>query len=232
MTTSSSVWISFLVNIMSTHQQEEWNVVERSACNCSHFTWKSASHAIATKMSQTTSWVPMRSLPLAQHKKWTLVALMGCVHTHQKIHAIEGCGSPSCFWNIMEKDGENIWKVGKDGWAVSQMFAPRLEHDKIWTQWVSHILLESMLKRVWWCKCSKMEFGNQTICCPMSYSKEGRHAHGRGDRKSQATSKCCWKKTNQNISNHVSLFGKLSTKRGAWAWFHDIWTCGATVQNF
>jgi hypothetical protein len=100
---------------MSTHQQEEWNVVERSACNCSHFTWKSASHAIATKMSQTTSWVPMRSLPLAQHKKWTLVALMGCVHTHQKILAIEGCGKSNLF---LKHHGEGWGKYlkGWEGW--------------------------------------------------------------------------------------------------------------------
>jgi hypothetical protein len=25
------------------------------------------------------------------------------------------------------------------------------------------------------------------------------------------------------------LCGKLSTRMGAWAWFHDVWTCGAKV---
>jgi hypothetical protein len=30
----------------------------------------------------------------------------------------------------------------------------------------------------------------------------------------------------------LGLFGKLSTRRGAWAWFHDIWTCGLAVQKF
>jgi len=23
------------------------------------------------------------------------------------------------------------------------------------------------------------------------------------------------------------VFGKLSTRRSAWAWFHGVWTCGA-----
>jgi hypothetical protein len=28
------------------------------------------------------------------------------------------------------------------------------------------------------------------------------------------------------------VFGKLSTRRGAWAWFHDVWTCGAKVLEY
>jgi hypothetical protein len=27
-------------------------------------------------------------------------------------------------------------------------------------------------------------------------------------------------------------FGKLSRRRGAWAWFHDVWTCGAKVLEY
>jgi hypothetical protein len=27
-------------------------------------------------------------------------------------------------------------------------------------------------------------------------------------------------------------FGKLSTRRGAWAWFHGIWTCSAKVIDY
>jgi hypothetical protein len=27
----------------------------------------------------------------------------------------------------------------------------------------------------------------------------------------------------------LGVFGKLSTRRDAWAWFHDIWTCGTKV---
>jgi hypothetical protein len=42
---------------------------------------------------------------------------MGCVHTHQRIFAIERCGNPSHLQSIMEKDGEDIRKVGKVGHA-------------------------------------------------------------------------------------------------------------------
>ncbi len=35
---------------------------------------------------------------------------------------------------------------------------------------------------------------------------------------------------NWDASDRVlGLFGKLSRRRGAWAWFHDVWTCGAKV---
>jgi hypothetical protein len=27
-------------------------------------------------------------------------------------------------------------------------------------------------------------------------------------------------------------FGKLSTRRGAYAWFHDVWTSGAKVLEY
>jgi len=30
----------------------------------------------------------------------------------------------------------------------------------------------------------------------------------------------------------LSLFGKLLRKRGAWVWFHGIWTCGAKVLEY
>jgi len=66
----------------------------------------------------------------------------------------------------------------------------------------------------------------------MNCSKGRRHACAMGGRKSQATLKCCWKGTNQDVSNHVGVFGKLSTKKGAWAWFHDIWTCDVAMQIF
>jgi hypothetical protein len=36
--------------------------------------------------------------------------------------------------------------------------------------------------------------------------------------------------TEQDGSIHVlGVFGKLLMRRGACAWFHDIWTCGAKV---
>jgi hypothetical protein len=28
------------------------------------------------------------------------------------------------------------------------------------------------------------------------------------------------------------VFGKLSTRRGAWAWFHDVWTYSAKVFEY
>jgi hypothetical protein len=30
----------------------------------------------------------------------------------------------------------------------------------------------------------------------------------------------------------LAVFVKLSTRRGAWAWFHDVWTCGAKVLEY
>jgi hypothetical protein len=30
----------------------------------------------------------------------------------------------------------------------------------------------------------------------------------------------------------LGVFGKLLTRRGAWAWFHDIWTCGTKVLEY
>jgi len=30
----------------------------------------------------------------------------------------------------------------------------------------------------------------------------------------------------------LGLFGKLSRRRGGWAWFHDVWTCGAKVLQY
>jgi hypothetical protein len=30
----------------------------------------------------------------------------------------------------------------------------------------------------------------------------------------------------------VGVYGKLLTRRGAWVWFHDDWTCGAKVLEY
>jgi len=30
----------------------------------------------------------------------------------------------------------------------------------------------------------------------------------------------------------LGVFGTLSTRMGAWAWFHDIWTCGAKILEY
>jgi len=72
----------------------------------------------------------------------------GCVHTHQGGPIIGGCGSPNYVQNDVEKIGQNNQKVRKDGRAISEMFAPWLEHDKIQAQWASGILSKNMLKNV------------------------------------------------------------------------------------
>ncbi len=42
-----------------------------------------------------------------------------------------------------------------------------------------------------------------------------------------------WDPPNRDASDHVlALFGKLSTRRGAWAWFHGVWTCGAKILEY
>jgi hypothetical protein len=30
----------------------------------------------------------------------------------------------------------------------------------------------------------------------------------------------------------LDVFGKLSTRRGAWAWLHGVWTCDAKVLEY
>ncbi len=42
-----------------------------------------------------------------------------------------------------------------------------------------------------------------------------------------------WDPPNQDASDRVlGLFGKLSARRAAWAWFHDFWTCSAKVLEY
>ncbi len=42
-----------------------------------------------------------------------------------------------------------------------------------------------------------------------------------------------WDPPNWDASDCVlGLFGKLSMRRDAWAWFHDIWTCCAKVLEY
>jgi len=43
----------------------------------------------------------------------------------------------------MEKDGEDHRKAKKVGWIVNQTPTLGLEHDKIWAQWVSNIMLKA-----------------------------------------------------------------------------------------
>jgi len=50
---------------------------------------------------------------------------MGCVHTHQRMPAIEGWGSLSREWSVMQKTGEDNQKARKTSQVVSQ--TPTLE---------------------------------------------------------------------------------------------------------
>jgi hypothetical protein len=46
-----------------------------------------------------------------QRKRWTPIALMGCVHIHQRIPIIKGRGNPSRVYNVMEKDEKIIERL-------------------------------------------------------------------------------------------------------------------------
>jgi hypothetical protein len=61
---------------------------------------------------------------------------------------IEGWGSPSHVRNAVQKTRENNRKAKKINRAISQVPAPRPEHDKIWAQWAFDVLLKNMLERV------------------------------------------------------------------------------------
>jgi hypothetical protein len=42
-----------------------------------------------------------------------------------------------------------------------------------------------------------------------------------------------WDPPNWDASDHVlAVFEKLWMRRGAWAWFHDVWTCGPKVLEY
>jgi hypothetical protein len=42
-----------------------------------------------------------------------------------------------------------------------------------------------------------------------------------------------WDPLNQDALDHIlGVFRKLLKRRGAWAWFHDVWTCGAKVFEY
>jgi hypothetical protein len=41
-----------------------------------------------------------------------------------------------------------------------------------------------------------------------------------------------WNPLNQDVSDHVlGVFAKISTRRGAWAWFHDVGTLVQKLLN-
>jgi hypothetical protein len=180
MTTSTRVWMPSLVNIMSTRQQKELNVVEGSACNCFCPMWKLASHTMVAKVLWIASWVLVRSMPWAQHKRWIHIKSMRCVHTHQRMPTIKRWGNLSHIHSVVKKIGEDNRKVGKTSWIVSKAFALGPKHDKIWAQWASNISSKNMSERVWWCKHSEMESWSWTVCCLMSCPNGGCHAcmHG------------------------------------------------------
>jgi hypothetical protein len=67
---------------------------------------------------------------------------------HQRIHVIEGWGSQSHIRNVVGKIGEDNQKVRQIGQAINQAFALGPEHDNVWAQWASYILLKNMLERV------------------------------------------------------------------------------------
>jgi hypothetical protein len=165
-------------------------------------------HFVAAKVSWITSWVLVCSLPWAQHMKWIPIWPMGCVHTHQGMPTIEGWGSPSCVWSVVEKSREDNQKARKIGWVVSQPFALRPKHDKIQARWALNILLQNMLEKVWWCRRFEMESWSWTICCLMSCSSGGRHTWARGDKRSHVALRCYWKR---NVL--LSIHAKTSRKK-------------------
>jgi hypothetical protein len=178
--------MSSLVSTMLTRRQEELNVVEGSAYNCSCHAWKPAFHVMVAKVLQIASWVPVHSSPWAQHKRWIFIRLMGCVHTHWEMPAIERWGNPNHVQNVVQKNREDNWKAGKISQIINQVPTLGSEHDKIWTQWASNVLLKNMLKQIWWCRCSKMESWSSPIYCLMNCSNGGRHARARGGKRSHA----------------------------------------------
>ncbi len=73
---------------------------------------------------------------------------MGCIHTHQRMPAIEGWGGPSRVQNVVQKTKEDHQKARKTGRVVSQVPTFELEHNKIWAQKALNVLLKNMLERV------------------------------------------------------------------------------------
>ncbi len=95
-----------------------------------------------------------------------------CIEGYLKI---EGWGNRSHVWNSMKKTWKDNQKVEKNSWIINQVLTLGLEHDKIWTRWVSNIMLKNMLERECWCRCSKMEFWNQIICYSMNCLNKEKH---------------------------------------------------------
>jgi len=181
-----------LVSTMLTCQWEELNVFKGGTCNCSHLTWKSTSCTMVAKVSQITSWVLVHSLSWTQHKRWIPIRLMGCVHTHWGMPAIEGWSNSNRIQNVGEKNGKNNWKVGKTSRTINQTPTLRLKHDKI---------------RAWWV----MESWSWITYCLMNCSNGRKHTPAVDGRKSYVPLRCCWK------GNVLLIHVKASKRKGCWS---------------
>jgi hypothetical protein len=63
--------------------------------------------------------------------------VMGCVHMHRGILAIEGWGNPNCIQNVVKKIEKTSRKPKKIGRIISQTPTSEPKHNKIQTQWTS-----------------------------------------------------------------------------------------------
>jgi len=152
---------------------------------------------------------------------------MGCVHTHWGILAIEGWGSPSHIWKVMENTKEANQKPRKIGRTIGQALTLRPKHDRIQAQWTSDIPSKNMLKKVWWCKCFKMESWNWTIYYQMNCSNEQRHAQFGDGRRSHAALRCYWKG-----KVLLSTCVKASRRKGCWSTINLTTMIEATKAQF
>jgi hypothetical protein len=158
------VWMPFLVSTMLIRWWKELNVIEGNACNYFHPTWKSTSCAMTTKVSQIASWVPRGSLPWAQCKRWIPIRSMGCVHTHWRMLAIEGWGSPSCVWNAVKKIGKDNRNVGETDRIISQTL---ILGDAFPTPWRTQMLVQvkdSGRKKSWGTFLSSQHLRGRGAC--------------------------------------------------------------------
>jgi hypothetical protein len=83
---------------------------------------------------------------------------------------------------------------------------------KFWAWWILNILSRNMLENVRWCKHFKISSWNWTICCLMNCSKARKHVHVGGDRRLQATLRCCWKRKVLLLTH-----AKVLIRKGHWS---------------
>jgi hypothetical protein len=84
------VQIPSLLSTISTHWEKELNVAKGSASNYFWPMQKPTSHTNGNK--NIANYIMSLHVPMAC-KKWLPIWLMGCVHTHWRRLAIEGCDS-------------------------------------------------------------------------------------------------------------------------------------------